>query len=447
VLLPFTAFGLLPWWVCLTLSAALALGRLNEDARSIGVLLVLLAAVLVSAPLLLGRDPDRLNASGTLFAQAAVAGLLSFASSRALEGGQRRGLLLPAAAVLLFPAPGGLAALLLGGLSLRGAETGPPLRFQRTPGQSRRMLQALLGAVVLLTGGAALLSTVLPAATRQAVPAADLPRAAIRPAATPQETPLPTASPSAPRPVVRTAPTPLSGEDQGLLLRPLVPFTGLLIVVCLVLLLKRVRMKRATGRSTWADYAALAAMLGTLFMLGVLGAGAGPGGPLSGSAAQAAGLGGGEVGTRAASVASRQGPDWLAPLLNAGLIFSTLFFGVVAVYLYLALRNGPEKARSGPLASPEAADPALPPLHRVRLAWRRLETVLAASGLARLGSETPEEFAERLSLLLPAAAADLHVLTQLYLPVRYGGELSEAQATRAEAAEASVVQALRAGPA
>jgi|GEM_PF-2491981 len=447
VLLPFTALGLLPWWVCLTLSAALALGRWTEDARSIGVLLVLLAAVLVSAPLLLGSVPDRLPASGTLFAQAALVGLLSFASQRALEQGRRQGLLLPAAAVLLVPGPGGLAALLLAGLSLRGAETGPPVRFQRTPGQSRRMLQALLGAVLLLTGAAALLGTLLPAATRQAAPAVSTRSTPPRPDAAPRETPPAARSAAAVGPVSRPAVQTPAGEGQDALLRPLIPFTGLLIVVCLVLLFQRVRVKRAAGRSTWADYAAVAAMLGTLFMLGILGVGAGRGGVIGGAASQAAGPGGGRGAAGGAVQAGQQGSDWLTPLMNAGLIFSTLFFAAVAVFLYLALRRGPEGEPGGASGSPGATDSAPPPLHRVRLAWRRLETALAASGLARLSSETPEEFAARLALLLPAAAADLHTLTRLYLPVRYGGELSEAQATRAEAAEASVRRAVQAGQA
>ena len=51
VLLPFAAIGLLPWWVCLALCAALALSRLSDELNSIGALLTLLAAQVGPAPL------------------------------------------------------------------------------------------------------------------------------------------------------------------------------------------------------------------------------------------------------------------------------------------------------------------------------------------------------------------------------------------------------------
>ena len=436
-LLPFTALGLLPWWVCLALSAALALGRLNDDWRSIGVLLTLLAAVLVSGPLLLGAAPDRLPASGTLFAQTAVVGLLALASLRALENGQRRGLLLPAAVLLLFPSPGGLVALLLAALGLNGPETRPTVRLDQ-PGAGRnpahRMLALLLAVALALAGVGLLLGQVSPAQPRQTAASpsnltAPRPPVSRLPAA---QTRFPETASGRPRGrAPQTVPPP---EDQSLLLRPLVPVTGLLIVLCMLLLLQRTRLKRAEQRSTWTDYVALAAMLGTLFMVGVLGAGAGPGRLLGGPPPAAAGLSGGR-GTGTASAAVRHAPAWVTPLLNTGLVFATLFFAVVAVHLFLALRAERGEAAPGrPQAVPNTAAPeVLPPLHRVRLAWRGLETVLAAAGLTRLASETPEEFSSRLSGLLPAAAADLGTLTRLYLPVRYGGVLSEADAEAAEA--------------
>ncbi|WP_407569741.1 DUF4129 domain-containing protein [Deinococcus altitudinis] len=448
-LLPFTALGLLPWWCCLALSAALALGRLNDDSRSISALLALLAAVLVSGPLLLGTAPGRLLASGTLFAQAAVVGLLALASLRALENGQRRGLLLPAAALLLFPSPGGLVALLLAGLGLSGPETRPTVRLDRQgggPNPARRMLALPLAAALALAGAGLLLGQVFPAPTRPAAEASGspaMPRPSTALPASPAAAP-PTSGAAASGSATQTASLP---DDQSLLLRPLVPVTGLLVLVCIVLLLQRIRLKRAERRSTWTDYAALAAMLGTLFMVGVIGAGAGPGGLLGGPPPAAGALSGGQ-GSGAGGAALRHAPAWVTPLLNTGLVFATLFFAAAAVYLFLTLRSERGEAgagRSGTVPHP-AAPPPLPPLHRVRLAWRGLETMLAAAGLTRLASETPEEFTSRLSGLLPAAAADLHTLTRLYLPVRYGGVLSEADADAAEASAERVRVYLAAQP-
>lgn len=446
-LLPFTALGLLPWWVCLALSAALALGRLNDDSRSIGALLVLLAAVLVSGPLLLGAVPDRLLASGTLFTQAAVVGLLALASFRALESGQRRGLLLPAAALLLFPSPGGLVALLLAGVSLTGPETRPTVRLDQLangPGSARRMLALLLGAALALAAAGMLLGQIFPASHRPAATSGG--PATPTPSAVPNASPGPQAVPAGSSGSTRAARAPQATpppEDQALLLRPLVPITGLLIVVCALLLLQRAQLKRAERRSSWTDYAAVAAMLGTLFMVGVIGVGARPGGLLGGPPAAVAPAGG--RGTGAASAAVKHAPAWVAPLLNTGLIFATLFFAAAAVYLFLTLRA--ERGETGAGRSeavPNTAGPeVLPPLHRVRLAWRGLETSLAAAGLTRLASETPEEFSVRLAGLLPAAAADLHNLTRLYLPVRYGGVLSESDAEAAETSAESIRNVLR----
>lgn len=438
VLLPFTAIGLLPWWACLALCAALALSKLDEELNAIGALLTLLAAVAVSLPLLFSAAPGRLLASGTLFAQAAVVGLLALVSLRALEGGLRRGLLLPAAALLLFPSPLGLPALLLAGLGLNGADTHPRLRLE-SPSRGRTLALALGAALALV--GAGLLGRVLPAAPVQtgttpgnvSVPKSALP-----------SQPPPAAAQTGGSTRLRTAPQLAAApEDQSLLLRPLVPLTGLLIVVCMLLVFQRLRLKRAEGRPHWTEYVAMVALLGTLFMVGVLGAGAGPRGflNLSPPVAEVATGGGGN---QLSAAGTPPAPAWIAPLLNAGIVFATLFFAAAAVYLYRTLRA--ERAGLAPVLSsaPGARGTSfLPPLHRVRLAWRGLEGVLAGAGLARAESETPEEYAARLCVLLPAAAADLHTLIRLYLPVRYGGVLSEADAAQAEASAQKILAVLR----
>ena len=438
VLLPFTAIGLLPWWVCLTLSASLALSRLGEELNSIGALLVLLAAVAVSLPLLFGAAPGRLFASGTLFAQAAVVGLLALASLRALEGGLRRGLLLPAAALLLFPSPLGLPALLLTALGMSGTEGRPRLRLE-SPSRGRT-LALVLGAALALVGVGALLGRVFsPASVPPSVTAGlvSAPSAA-------QSQASPTTgqmgSSARPRPAPQIIPLP---EDPSLL-RPLVPLTGLLIVVCILLMFQRMRRKQLAGRNHWTEYVAVVALLGTLFMVGVLAIGAGPGGFLNLSLPAVEVATGGRKGQTAAA-SMQPAPAWIVPLMNAGILFATLFFAAAAVYLYLTLRAERGDQRTGRVAdvATSGVQPSLPPLHRVRLAWRGLEGVLAGTGLARAESETPEEYAGRLSGLLPAAAADLHTLTRLYLPVRYGGVLSEADATQAEASAERIQTVLK----
>ena len=436
VVLPFTALGLLPWWVCLSLSAALALGRLNEDARSVAPLLVLLGAVAVSLPLLFGTGAERLVYSGTLFAEAVAVGLLALASARALNGGQRRGFLAPVAGLLLFPSAGGLLALLLAGLGTGGADARPRLQIGRTP--LTRALRPVLVAALLVSGLALLLGPVFPA----------LPATVSAPAAATRQRPVAPAPARPSGPLAsgqrQTTPTPAATglPSDPLLIRPLIPVTALLIVLCCVLLLQRTRLKRAERRSTWADYAALLAMLCTLFMVGVLGAGAKPGGFLSGPPPAPADLPGIRV-VPVARQAARHLPDWVAPLLNASMVVATLFFAVAAVYLYRALRDRQKELQTAaPAAATLPGTPPLPPLHRVRLAWRGLEAALGTAGLARLGSETPEDYAARLAGLLPAAGGDLHTLTRLYLPVRYGGELSEHDADSAEAALLGIRAAL-----
>ncbi len=439
-LLPFTALGLLPWWVCLSLSAALVLGRLGEDARSVAVMLVLLGAVAVSLPLLFGTGPERLVHSGTLFAQAAAVGLLALVSARELEGGGHRGFLAPVAAVLLFPSAGGLLALLLAALGTGGADGRTRLWIGGTP--LTRVLAPVLAAALLASGLALLFGPVVPtpgatvAAPTATAPSRPLTLAPLRPSG-------PAASGRA-----QTTPPPAATGLPGdpLLLRPLIPVTALLIVLCCVLLLQHTRLKQAERRSTWADYAALVGLLGALFMLGVLGAGARPGGLLGGPAPAPASLPGGKV-APVARQAARHLPDWVSPLLNTGMVVATLFFAVAAVYLYRALKAQQKETATAVPAGTLPGTPPLPPLHRVRLAWRELETVLGAAGLARLGSETPEDYAARLAGLLPAAGPDLRTLARLYLPVRYGGVVGEQDADQAEAAARGVQAALSGGEA
>lgn len=78
------------------------------------------------------------------------------------------------------------------------------------------------------------------------------------------------------------------------------------------------------------------------------------------------------------------------------------------------------------------------PTHRVRRAYRLAQKALRYMGLQRQQAETPTEHLRRVQTQLPEAQA-LALLVRLYLPVRYGAELSDAQAEAAEAAAAQIV--------
>ncbi|ULH15093.1 DUF4129 domain-containing protein [Deinococcus sp. KNUC1210] len=417
VLLPFAASGLLPWWACAALALALALGRVSDDARSIAALLVLLAAVLVALPLLPALLP-----SGTLFVQAAAVGLLSLQALRWLEAGQRRGLLLPAAALLFAPTSLGLAALLLAALGLNGAENRPPQQLG-----GRRELWPLLALSLGL--GAALL--LLPSLPSPQVSNSGSSRPAptsgpVQPAPTP-----PVISEAGTGSRVRSAPLRLNIQDDPWLARALWPVTALLIVLCMVLLLLRTRVVVAERRSNWTDYAAILALLGTLFMVLVVGSGARPGGSAASTAGQE-GMAGGH-GVQAVQHASASSE---VLLLNIGSVAASLLFAVMAAVLLWSLRSRlaglgqPAPNTAAPL--PETV--ALPALHRIRVAWRDLESALMQAGLGRRPSQTPEEYAAALAQQVPGAAAELYTLTRLYLPVRYGGVPSDQDADTAEAA-------------
>jgi Domain of unknown function (DUF4129) len=66
----------------------------------------------------------------------------------------------------------------------------------------------------------------------------------------------------------------------------------------------------------------------------------------------------------------------------------------------------------------------------VREAYRAFLNLCARNGLNRLESETPLEFARRLSETHPFAVQPATTLTALYEPVRYGG-LSDLTGARA----------------
>ena len=210
---------------------------------------------------------------------------------------------------------------------------------------------------------------------------------------------------------------------------------GLLMVICMWLLLLHARRKADARRSTWTEYVGVAAILGTLLMVAVYGIGAGAGG---GGTQTTPGQVGAATGHAAAAAMRHASPFSLnlALILNVGSVLATLLFAAMALVLFLSLRA---QRAEGADVVPDEADPLhggppLAALHRVRAAWREAEAALTLAGLARRPSQTPEEYAAALAQQLPGAANDLHTLTRLYLPVRYGGMLSDQDADTAEAA-------------
>ena len=72
--------------------------------------------------------------------------------------------------------------------------------------------------------------------------------------------------------------------------------------------------------------------------------------------------------------------------------------------------------------------------HRVRAAYRAFLELAGSAGVPRANSETPQEFADRVSAKYTEAHAPAHTLTRLYEPVRYGQLSDESGALEAETA-------------
>ncbi|MFC4455653.1 DUF4129 domain-containing protein [Deinococcus sonorensis] len=422
VLLPFTALGLLPWWVCLAQCAALTVGRLNDNARSIGFLLVVLGATAAA----LTRLPDLIS-TGTLFVGGALLGAAGLLSLNLLEHGRPIGLLPGTAALLLAPTPVGLIALLLAALSTGGPDGVPARRLDR-PGT----LPALLGAVLLL----GVLCLLLPAAP---APPGIHPSTATTQPGTPAA-PSPTLTPGS---TVNSGPSAAPPPRTRLMLDlPWSPFSesmwllaGLLMVICMLLLLRQAQAARRAQRSGWAEYVAAVGLLALLLMLFVVGLGTRSGGQGQQALSDA------PQRTRA-DIVTTVPPDRVTTLvLDVGAGVAVLVFGALAALLWAASRERAGSLKAAPAsASPAGVHPSPDlPLHRVRRAWQQAEAALGSAGLGRHPSEAPEAYRDRLAPLVPALHAPLSTLTDLYLPVRYGGDLSEQDAEQAEQAARQIM--------
>ncbi|MCY1702636.1 DUF4129 domain-containing protein [Deinococcus sp. SL84] len=127
------------------------------------------------------------------------------------------------------------------------------------------------------------------------------------------------------------------------------------------------------------------------------------------------------------------------------LLLGSLFLLALLAWVWqlLTARSRPtfayEDTREAGPAVTSAPVPDLTPLHRVRAAYARTETHLAAAGLHRRASETPAEYLRRAASRWPNLSAPLAALGRAYAPVRYGGGVSDTQADTAEAAAGAIV--------
>lgn len=127
----------------------------------------------------------------------------------------------------------------------------------------------------------------------------------------------------------------------------------------------------------------------------------------------------------------RRSVDWVYAI-GLGLALLVMVLLLVAVALLRRLRDEPETILA--IATRGRGDPpAEPPSSRIRRAYRHFLRQMEGQGYPRTSFESPREYAARLGKLHPVVLGELHELTELYEPVRYGGSSDEARAERAEA--------------
>lgn len=439
VLLPLALAGQLPWWGTLLLCLLFGLGVRFPAWAEARLLVGLLVAGITVLPGLLAA----FSAQGGL----AQIVLLSFhhllilllivvlhLAATDLEGGSRRGLALTLLVGLAAPQPGLLLALAGAALARQVRDDGhypqrPLTDLERLQGQ--RFWMALGAGVLLL-----------------AALSAPLPRYVLNVPTTPPEASQPLPSPSGQLPAERPAAPSPSGAAQVVTVKrdPLpptvpAPLLELLFVasaVFMLVLLVRLWSFSTRGssvRKSWLDVLMMAGLVLNLLLIFVLSQS--PGGNASGETAAASGSGAARQTEQIVKVVQEPG---LLNLLHAlGWVFLVLQAVGLMVAVWLVARW-----RLAGAANEEANDPALSPQggsaeqaapdHRIRLAYQQVGQALLAAGWVRGQAETPSRYAARLAQEQPSFAAPLNAITGLYLPVRYGGVVSDAEAANAEAA-------------
>ncbi|KQR08797.1 hypothetical protein ASF71_09800 [Deinococcus sp. Leaf326] len=439
-LVPLALAGLLPWWAVALLCVLFGLGArfpVWQDARLLVSLLVAGVATLPELAALRGNgNGEALLDLGARYLALVVALGLSGYGVATLEGGRRRGLIALLCAGLFAPQPLLLPALVGGALLRPGTDDRLGRYRPRAAAEreaERRGWGLLLAAVLALT----LLALALP---RSGAPS---PRA--EPAAAISSAPATVRPPQAGAPALteaarRAAPTASAGglpppPAELLLLGAVLTFTAL------GALLWQRRQGRGPRQPPILTELLMAGglllTLGLLLIFSLAGTRVAPG---DSSAALPPALAGGPTGR----------PTTAEPgVATSG--FSALLWVVLAVQLLLAAaliwvmwchRPGPDRlgvvSGSEETADVPVALEAVPTTHRVRTAYRQAGEALAAAGWGRAPAEAPGAYAARLGRAHPGLAAPLDLLTRLYGPVRYGGRVSEAEATEAEAAAAEI---------
>lgn len=437
-LLPLALAGRLPGWGTLLLCLLFGLSVRFSGWAEARLLVGLLVAGVTVLPALAGA----FSAQGGL-AQIVLlsfhhllilllVGVLHLAATD-LEGGSRRGLSLTLLAGLAAPQPGLLLALAGAALARQVRDDGhypqrPLTGAERVQGQ--RFWGALGAGVLLLVA----LSATLP---RYVLNVPTTPPGASRSTApTPGQPAEQAALPSRPGtpPVVTVKRDPLPPTV------PAPPLELLFVASAVFMLFLLVRLwsfgTRGSGvQKSWLDVLMVAGLILNLLLIFVLSQSAGNGS--SGGGATASGSG--TVQDAEQTVRVVQQPGLLNLLHGVGWAFLILQAVALLVAFWLLARwrlsGAPAQEADDPALSSQASRAAhAAPDHRVRLAYQQAGQALLEAGWIRGQAETPSRYAARLAQAQPFLAAPLHTLTRLYVPVRYGGVVSEAEATTAEAA-------------
>jgi Domain of unknown function (DUF4129) len=209
----------------------------------------------------------------------------------------------------------------------------------------------------------------------------------------------------------------------------------LTVLVCVIIIVLRFRSKDRAVTSRWEDLLPLiaAAILGLAILIY---GGSAPGGGAASESGQHQ-SGNGVSRQINSSDSGKSTSDTFA--IGADNPWPTVIFALAtaAAIAWVMLRNSRRFVDQESIIEP--SEISLEPeaaTNRVREAYCAFLNLCARNGLNRLESETPLEFAQRLSETHPVAVQPATDLTALYEPVRYGG-LSDL--TGARAAEQALV--------
>ena len=431
-------FGHGPWWVSPLLAVAYWGSRTSSQARMTSMLAPLLVAFLASLP----QRADLL-AFTDLYVRLAASGLLLHFSLQAIEERARRGLWLAAVVWVFAPSPVGLLGLVCMALSF-GVFTQRGTRLFVSP----RAVWVLAAVALAVPLAGAFVPRVAPLTLTAGKSVASTPEAKRPEAASSGGPGRPAPLAGAPANLGPSAPSGRVTPDTDVFLSAhLLPLA--LLVVLAVTYLVKYGQGRARRLVTfhWSDVVFVTAALTSVVMallyilLRTRDAGGGGGGASGGPNA----LPGTDAGVNDTSNLDAV-RAFLLSLFSSVSMLGAVFISVLLLGLIvLVLRARVADAERAPEGGEEnTSGRALLPTHRVRMAYARMLEAARQAGVGRAADEAPLEFSRRLSAFAPAAADDVRILTELYLPVRYGQERSEQDAERAEAAAERIESHVRA---